>query len=430
MSVLLTKNRLIKQTLIYTLSDGLCKAISFITLPFISFYIVPKQLGICANFDVMMQVIMLLAGQVMIGVLPYVYYKKSKQELATWISSLFSVIIIICIAFLIIIIFCSDAIEKYLQIGLLLQLLTIVSVITHLITSIDTTLLRLEEKPFCFAFLQILQTIIYIVLLIVLVINLKLDAIGKIYSGVISFIVISILHLSYLLKRGYLVRRVDKKVIKEILLFALPLLPHSLSFWFKSGTDKILITNYCGLEANGLFSMAMSFGAIYTIFNTAFSNAFIPYLQKRINSFTDKNIEREKINLVFLTYKLSIGFVFLYFFLLIICWYAIYYLLSDKYEPSFQFMPYILLSLVFNSIYGLVIQYPYTIKKTVGIGLITFSGSIVQFALSYLLIKVYGMDGIKISIVIGSFIIMAGIWFYSNKVYPMPWITALKKLRI
>ena len=32
--------------------------------------------------------------------------------------------------------------------------------------------------------------------------------------------------------------------LKKLLKFGIPLLPHSLSFWFKSGFDKILLTIY------------------------------------------------------------------------------------------------------------------------------------------------------------------------------------------
>lgn len=64
-------------------------------------------------------------------------------------------------------------------------------------------------------------------------------------------------------------------------------------------------------------------------------------------------------------------------------------------------------------------------KKTFGLGLVTFSGSVLQLLLTFVLVKTIGADGIKYSLVLGSLVIMLSVWWYSNKVYPMPWFSRL-----
>lgn len=209
--------------------------------------------------------------------------------------------------------------------------------------------------------------------------------------------------------------------MRELLHFGIPLLPHSLSFWLKSGMDKVLLTTYCGLTINGLYSMAMSFGAAYSIFFTAFKGAYVPYLQKRLNAMNDINRDSEKRSIVILSYRIMVCFSILSILAILVCWLAMKFLLSDKYLPSFQFVPWIILSQTIFSIYGLVVEFPYTVKKTFGLGIITFLGSLVQFLLSYTLISNYGSNGIKISLIIGNTIIAIAVWWYSNKVFPMPW---------
>ena len=46
-----------KRTIIYTITDGITKSISFIVLPIVSYFIVPSELGIAANFDVLQNII-------------------------------------------------------------------------------------------------------------------------------------------------------------------------------------------------------------------------------------------------------------------------------------------------------------------------------------------------------------------------------------
>lgn len=423
MNLSVFRSSLFKHTAIYTITDGFSKGVAFLALPLISHYLIPRELGIAANFDVLQTIISLLTGQAVVNSMPYFYYRKSREEQAQIVSSLLLIVVVANILMSGIIFLSTNVLAQYLHIGLCLQILTIVSVIAHQITGLDLILFRLEDKPLSFSWLQITQTLLYFSLLVVFVVDFKLNALGKIYSGIIAFSAMAIVHLFLLVKRQYITFDISKKRIEELLRFGIPLLPHSLSFWFKSGFDKIIITAYCGLATNGIYSMAMSFGALYTIFNSAFGNSYIPYLQKRISQFTEENINVEKVKIVRLSYRVMSGFAVLSIIVIAACWLAVKFVLDSQYADSFQFIPWIIVGLTLNSMYGLVIQFPYSVKKTFGLGIITFSGSLIQLLLTFFLVSNIGEDGIKISYVAGSFIIMVGVWIYSNKVYPMPWFS-------
>lgn len=180
------RKTLLGNALIYILSDGITKALSFLILPFVSFYLIPEQLGIAANFDVLQSILMLLAGQAIVNALPYFYYDRSREEIGLLVSNLLFIIIAVNLCFLIIILLIYGLIDEYLHIGLFLQLLTLISVIANLLLSINLILYRLEEKPFVFLKLQLLQSLIYVFLLILLVVCLRKEALGKIYSAVFS----------------------------------------------------------------------------------------------------------------------------------------------------------------------------------------------------------------------------------------------------
>lgn len=423
MNLKFLKGSLFKNTAIYTITDGISKALAFLTLPLISHYLIPEELGIAANFDVLQNILMLLAGQAVVNSMPYFFYGKSQEERAETVSSLLTIVLVANVAFAALIFLFTGMLEGYLHIGLSLQLLTVISVIAHLTSNLSLILYRLEDKPYNFAKLQLAYTVLHLTLLAVFVVAMRMNALGKILSVIVSFSLMAIIHLYLLKKRKYLTIKISKEPIIKLIKFGLPLLPHSLSFWFKSGFDKLIITAYCGLAVNGLYSMALSFGAMYTIFNSAFNNSYVPYLQKRINDFSPETIDIEKKNLVRFSYKIMKGFILLSVFVILACWLAVRYVLDEQYSDSFQFVPWIIVGLTFYSMYGLVIQFPYSVKKTFGLGVITFSGSIIQLLLTYLLVSNIGIDGIKISYVTGSFLIMIGVWIYSNRVYPMPWFS-------
>ena len=427
MQIPFKKNSFLTNTIIYTITDGVSKGLSFILLPIVSYYLIPAQLGIAANFDVLQSIIMLLAGQAVVNALPYFFYECSRENITLLVSNLIWIILACCVIISSFILIFNTTIKEFLHINIGLQILTVVSTIACLICNINTTLYRLEEKVLSFSLSQIVQSVIQVLLTIVLVIWLEMEAIGKIYSIVFTYSIMGSIHLYLLFRRGYIKFKLSIHDVKSLLNFGIPLLPHSLSFWIRSGFDKVLLTTFCGLSMNGLYSMAMSFGAIYTIFNNAFNNAFVPYLQKRLSNLDKSNILVEKREIVKLSYKIYLLFICLYFLVVILCWIVVHYILDSKYESSFQFIPWILLSLTINSFYNLVIQYPYKAKKTFGLGMITFTSSIIQLLLTYIFIRIFNEDGIKYSIVLGASITTIWVWWYSNRVYPMPWFNVYKR---
>lgn len=421
------KQPIVRDTFIYTITDAICKGMSFLLLPLVSYYVVPEELGIAANFDVLQFIVSLISGQAVVNALPYFYYERNKDQFATLVSNLFLIIITVNIVISIIIFFASGLLEHYLHLGILLQLLTVVFTIVQLLHNVNTVLYRLEDNSKTFSVIQIAESLIQVFLVLILVVQLRMGAVGKIYSATGGYLLFAIINFYLLNKRNYLIFHIDKNAISELLKFGIPLLPHSLSFWIKSGADKILITTYCGLAANGLYSMALSFGAIYTMLNNAFMMAFVPYLQKRINNMTAENEYSEKKSYVRMSYLIGLLFFLLCGVMVAVCWLLMKVVLSSSYDGAFQFIPWILLSLAIYAFYSLVIQFPYTVKKTAGIGAITLSGSFIQIIITFFLIKTIGVDGVKYSLVIGAIIIMLGIWWYSNKVYPLPWFCFFKR---
>ena len=282
----LFQNKIFKYTVVYTFTDGLSKGISFLIFPLVSYYILPDQLGLAANFDVLQLITSLLAGMAVVNSLPYFFYEQEKKENALMISNLILIVLCICLFFSVIIFFFSNVIYKYLQIDLSLQLLALLAACANLFFSLGMIILRLEDKVRNFVVLSLSQVVVQLLLVSYFVLFCKMQALGKIYSSVITQFLFALIQLSILYKRGYIVTQFSASFCVKLLKFGLPLLPHSLSFWFKSGIDKILLTNFCGLSVNGLYSMALSLGGVYNIFNQSFNNAYIPYLQKKIKYST------------------------------------------------------------------------------------------------------------------------------------------------
>ena len=424
------KNPLVKETFVYTLTDVIGKAMSFVLLPIVSFYMPPKELGLATNFTVITSLVSLLAGLALVNSLPYFFYEQKKEENSLMLSNLLILCTILCMFLALLVISIHSVVTHYLQLSLIAQLLGVVYVIGMLVSQTSLILMRLENKANQFAYLQMFQIIFHAGLVLFFVITLRGGGIGKIYAETIVFVVMGLIHLFILFKKGFIKFHVNTAWMKKLLKFGVPLLPHSVSFWLKSGIDKVLITSYCGLYYNGLYSMAISMGGIYTMLVQSFFNAYTPYLQKRLVSFDDGLEHRsEKRGIVRQTYLLLILFGFVGVFTVAGTWIIFNYMIDKKYLSAMDFMPLIIFANFIYSIYSFAIQYIYKMKKTFVMGIITFTGSLIQMFMSYYFISVYGVIGAVYSLLLGNILISLGISFYSYKVYPMPWIGCLSYSR-
>ena len=420
-------HKLIRDTFIYTLTDGIGKAISFILLPILSFFLSPEGLGLATNFAVFASIVNLLAGQAILNALQYFYYEQTKEQNAILVSNLIWMTVVACLFLAGIVLLCSNGVYNYLQLNLTFQFLTFPFALAFVLTNISLQLFRLEDKPKSFAIYQIVQIVLHCILVVLFVIIWKQDGEGKIYAEVLTVVLMGAVNLYSIIKRKYLIFKYDKKSIKQLLKFGLPLMPHSISFWFKSGADKVFITNFVGLASNGIYSMAMSISSLYTVVSNAFFNAYVPALQKKLSILTPETEKLEKMRIVKMIYLIIGLFFFISLMAILGGWVILNYCVDAKYEAAFDFLPGIILSLYIYVVYTFAVQFVYKQKKTLVLGIITFTGSLIQMGFAYLFVRMFGTMGAVYSSIIGSLTISVAIFAYSNKVYSMPWLYFLNK---
>lgn len=428
MTLAFLQKTLVKETFVYTLTDVIGKAMSFILLPIVSYFLPPSELGIATNFTVLTTLISLLAGLAIVNSIPYFFYEQDKDENIGLISNLLMLCLGLSVVVGAIAVCFSQQINDHLQLDLHIQLLGVVFVIASMVSNINLTLLRLENNPKHFAMLQILQIVLHAVLVVLFVIVLRGGGAGKIYAEVMVFCIVGLIHLTMLLKKGYVRLHLQMAWMRKLLHFGVPLLPHSISFWLKSGMDKVFITTYCGLQFNGLYSMAISVSSVYTMLMQSFFNAYTPYLQKRLASFDGggEEVKSEKRAIVKQIYLIYALFGVVGFLAIAASWVIFHYLIDAKYLPAMSFIPLIILANFIYTFYSFTIEFIYKVKKTMVMGIITFTGSLIQMLLSYVLIREYGVMGAVYSLVIGNTLITIGISVYSNMVYRMPWLCGLR----
>lgn len=190
-------------------------------------------------------------------------------------------------------------------------------------------------------------------------------------------------------------RRVEFKLLKQLLIIAVPLLPNFLIYWIFNSCDKLMITNMIGIGAAGVYSVGSKLGHCSNLIYLAFAGGW------QFFAFSTMKEENQvKTNTRIYEYLGLISFVCTAF--ICICSYPIFKILfTEHYLSGYIIAPYLFLAPLLQMLYQVGNNQFLVIKKTWPGMFILSSGAVVNVILNFALIPVLGIEGAAISTLAG-----------------------------
>lgn len=243
-----------------------------------------------------------------------------------------------------------------------------------------------------FAINGIIKTIITLGLNIVLLVVLKIGVSGYFISILVSYIG-SILYLLLTTKvyKEIVFKSNNKKLLKEMLAFSIPLLPSILAWWIMNVSDRYMILYYLGASQNGIYAIASKIPTVLSTISTIFFQAW------QLSAFEEANSkERDEFyNKIFNIFSImmfcsvSIILVFLKPIIKIV--------IESSYYESWQYTPFLLLGVAFSN-FSVFIGTNYSVqKKTKGAFTSTIISTVINIVANLALIPLIGVNGAAIA---------------------------------
>lgn len=421
---------LIKSFLTYSAGDIATKAIPFFILPIIISHLTPSEFGYLTNFMVITQVLTAICGLNTYTALTVSYSAIPKIELPRKISNLIYTNLIACTFALLTIPIIKNSISTTLMVPTHWMYAALGIACTTAIVGLHLSLLRIENRAIEFNIIQISQSTISAICALLLVTQFNMGWEGRGFSLLIAPTIIATIALTNLKKRKLIFLPIDKELIGANLKFGAPLIPHTLSFWLKSGMDKLIITSAVGISENGIYALALTISSAVGIFTASFFNAFTPkfydYLN-RIDSSKPEDARPLRERLVKITYMYTA------ILLIVTCLAGIslQFIVKTAFPPGYQgvlkYLPITLVTIFFDGMYTIMSAYIFQRKKTKQLGLITFSSSIIQIVATYILVHNIGAIGAAISAASVSAVTFVIVSLLANKLHRQPWLYGLIK---
>ena len=236
---------------------------------------------------------------------------------------------------------------------------------------------------------------------IFLIAVLRLGAMGMIISMALAN-GLGALYLFVRLKLYKLIdfKLVDKKLIKEMYHYSIPLVPNGVSWWIVNVSDRTIISWFLGAAMNGLYAVSNKFPTILSSLLGIFNLSWSESAALHINS-ADRDLFFSDISNTVTKLFTSIGVLMIaglpFVFPLLI---------NSKYNAAFDQIPILILGAVFNVVICLYSAIYIAKKMTKEVAVVSILGAVINIVINVLFIKHIGLYAASISTAISYFVIM------------------------
>jgi len=278
---------------------------------------------------------------------------------------------------------------------------------------VPLTLIRMQERSTAFVAITLARLVAALVLGVVFVAVLDLGVRGALLGNAVPAVAVLVLLLP---EYRHVVRgRPSPVLLRQMLVFGLPFFPVLLSGWLIDASDRYLLDLFRTREEVGLYSLAYRVAQVMQISVAAFSMGWAP-LRYRIYSRPDAPaVYRQLTN----WYVLAAAFVSValsVFSALIIDLVA-----PPSYEEAAEVVPLLVFAYLLQGLYLLMVTGMGVTKRTAPMAWIGAAGAVLNVGINLLLIPKWGMKAAALTTVLAYALMVWGSWFYSQRVYPIPY---------
>lgn len=286
----------IKKFLGFSLGPIIGAIIGFITVPITSHLVTADQFGLSNMFTLATNIISLIA---LVGIDQAFAreYNEVKDRKKLLFNSLFIPFIATIIIAIILLIFQKQFAQILFDNGEMIKPVILLAIFTPLfiIEKFMLLSLRMQEKALRYSLWNIVSKAFNLVLTVVFLVLYKRNFESIIYAsifsqGIVSFILLFVCRKSFGISKKY----IDKKLIKTLTKFGLPLVPANVIGWGLNSMDSIFLRAMTTYTELGYYSVAIKVSNVLTLLQTSFTTFWTPLAFK----WKAQNVPKERFTIV------------------------------------------------------------------------------------------------------------------------------------
>ena len=252
---------------------------------------------------------------------------------------------------------------------------------------------------------------ITVLLNVVFIVGFKWGAYGMLSATLIGNLVCTIYIV--LAKRIYKyinIKQYNRLLLKKMWKYSFPLIPNAISWWIFNSSDRIIVSSILGVAQTGILSASYKFSSvyitIYNIFNMTWTESAALHIDDKDNSEFFSNIINTTLKL----------FTAICFGIIAVMPFIFPIMINKKFGDSYNHIPILMISSLFNVIVGLISVIYIAKKDTKAVAKTSIIAAIINFIVNIGLINFIGLYAASISTLI-AYLTMVVYRLYDVKKY-------------
>ena len=392
------KKELIRNTIIIAIGRCSTQVVMFLLLPLYTSILSTKDYG---SYDLLNTIsifaipfITMLMEEAMFRFLIDVKTKEEKKKVISQ-SVIYSLISMVVCSLIILIV--GNIINYDYTIYL------IFFIVGSILSGLAGSICRGQGKYKIYALFNFLSSLFTVILNILFIVIFKMGLHGLFLSYIIANILVSIWILIKMKVPKYTsFKNLDKKMLKEMLAYSIPLVPNSVSWAIINLSDRIIITVFLGVGANGIYAIANKFP---TIINTFYNFFYMAWKESASKIVKEENKEEFYSNIYI---NLKHFLISISVMLIAVLPFVFNLLVRKDYVTAYYYIPPLIFAIYFSNLssyYGGIFA---AFKDTKIMGTSTVYSAIINLLVNLALVKFIGIY----AAIISTFISIFSIYLY------------------
>jgi O-antigen/teichoic acid export membrane protein len=276
-----------------------------------------------------------------------------------------------------------------------------------------TSLFRVEERSVAFVSASLANIFLTIGTTLLLVVALDKGPIGVIVGNFTGTLIVYVVLVAY--RHEQLGLEFDRKLLREMNHFGIPLVPTALFLWVTNFSDRLFLVHLADTTEVGLYSVGVRIASAMVLMLTAFRLAWPAFAY----SIEDDGVARRTYAFV-LTYVVGVTTWVATGLALLSPW-IVEWIAAPAFEESSRVVGPLAFSAVAFAGYIVVAIGVGRAKRTQFNWIVTGVAAAVNVALNLILIPPYGMMGAAIATIAAYATMFVGMVWWSQQIYPVPY---------
>lgn len=379
---------LAKNTFIMTIGTVLPKVSYLITLPIVTAKLTKAEYGTYDLITTMVSLFLPVASlQIQAAAFRFLIDckedKKETNRIITNVVTFVTVTSLIALAILYFALF---------QLSPVIRILICVYFFTDILLRTLVQIVRGLSNPVLYSLCTSVQPIVNMLLVVALVYFID----GGLEGALVAMTIATVVALVIVLVRGKIFAGMDLKLLskdtlKELIGYAWPMIPNSLSLWLLRYSDRLVLLSYIGINANAIYSAANQIPSMYSLANSAFTQA---WQENASISLKEEDAAEYYGHMFDNILRILSGILAM---LIAVTPILFMFLIQGDYHEAYCQMPILLMAMFFSSLSSFLGGIYVAHKKTKNVGATTIIAAVVNLLIDLTMVTRIGIYAASIS---------------------------------